>query len=333
MPKHSDYSSMEINKHIPTGLIDPSIEQGGQWDINNGDMIIAESVVDIIERQCGLKIEKRVPSLRKLSSQEYAQLRSCKFLIVGGTNLLTSHMLSYKQWMINLLDSFYIRNIILCGVGWWQYQSPPDLYTTILLKRILNRQFFHSVRDNYSKNQLQAAGIKNVLNTSCPTLWGISRELQSRIPEEQSDEVVTTITCYNKKPKDDKDLIELLNNNYSRVYLWPQGPDDKEYICSLNVKVEFINIGVKEYDKFLENNQVDYVGKRLHGGIRAIQKGKRTLILKIDNRAAEIGRDTNLNIKDSSDFSGIKSWINSKYKTDINLPTENIRKWIEQFKY
>ena len=45
------------------------------------------------------------------------------YSIIGGTNLLSSNMNNYNQWKINLLDSFYLKNIILMGVGWWQYQK------------------------------------------------------------------------------------------------------------------------------------------------------------------------------------------------------------------
>jgi hypothetical protein len=39
---------------------------------------------------------------------------------------------------------------------------------------------------------------------------------------------------------------------------------------------------------------VDFVGARLHGGIRALQRGRRTLTIALDNRAREIAGDTGM---------------------------------------
>ena len=60
------------------------------------------------------------------------------------------------------------------------------------------------------------------------------------------------------------------------------------------------------YDSFLENTKnIDYVGTRLHGGMRALQHEKRTIILGIDNRAIELNKDYNIPVieqKNLSDF-------------------------------
>ena len=201
---------LDTSARIPVGLLDPSLEQGGEWDINTGDLIIAESVTQALEDRCGFKISARVPSLRKLGKKHFNLLKGCKYVFVGGTNLLSSHMASYKQWIVNLWDTFHLNNVILLGVGWWQYQAPPDLYTRILLKRVLSRKALHSVRDLFSKLQLEAAGIRNVVNTSCPTLWNIRPELQKEIPEGKAEEVLTTVTSYRQNQEEDSRLLRLL---------------------------------------------------------------------------------------------------------------------------
>lgn len=314
------------------GLIDPALEQGGQWDVNLGDEIISESVVSILEQTCGLKIVVRVPSLRKLQKPELDALKDCDFVIVGGTNLLSSNMNKYRQWLIGLYDSFYLKEVILLGVGWWQYQPSPNLYTRILLRRVLNRMKYHSVRDNYTQNKIASLGFKNVLNTSCPTLWGLTPEFQKSIPKRKGTDVVTTITSYKKSPEEDRQLLQMLHRNYREVFLWAQGDEDAGYARDILHDIRILSFELSEYDRFLlEQDDVDYIGTRLHAGIRAIQMKKRALILSVDNRAKEIGRDTNLNTMDRGDTVEIEKWILSEHITDIRLPFNDIQKWVEQF--
>ena len=314
------------------GLIDPAMEQGGPWDVNLGDQIISESVVTILEQSCGLRVAARVPSLRNLRKAELKTLRECDHVIVGGTNLLSSNMREYRQWIIDLWDSLYLKNVILLGVGWWQYQQRADLYTRILLRRVLSKKHYHSVRDNYTKEQLVGIGVRGVLNTSCPTLWGLSRELQESIPKRKADQVITTLTYYKNFPDEDKQFLELLKRSYRKVFLWAQGDMDANYANEICPGLTILTFGLGGFDRFLvENHDLDYVGTRLHAGIRAVRRGKRTLILSVDNRATEIGKDTNLNTASRGDLAQIEDWINSEYKTDIKLPDQEIRRWIAQF--
>ena len=46
------------------------------------------------------------------------------------------------------------------------------------------------------------------------------------------------------------------------------------------------------------SENIDYVGTRLHAGIRALQHKKRTIIIGIDNRAIEKAKDFNLTVID-----------------------------------
>lgn len=314
------------------GLIDPSLEQVGKWDVNLGDLIISDSVRYILTELCGFEIYARVPSLKKLENEQFTALKKCDYVFVGGTNLLSSNMNEYRQWVIDLWDTFHLKNVILLGAGWWKYQSEPNLYTRILLKRVLNKNKYHSVRDSFTKKQLGSIGIHNVLNTSCPTLWGITPETQKSIPTHKATDVVFTTTCYNQKRDYDQQILKLLFENYRNVYFWEQGNSDKQYSDSLSSNLKYIPNSLAGFDQFLlEHDDIDYIGTRLHAGIRAIQKGKRALILGIDNRAIEINKDVNLNVVDRSDIAGVKQWIYSEYKTDIKLPLKSIEKWMKQF--
>jgi len=309
------------------GLIDPAVDN----NINLGDHIISQAVRDSLRDRCGIDQPIRFASIYKLSREDYRTLRTCRTVFVGGTNLLSSNMNSYNQWKINLWDTLRLGRVVLCGVGWWQYQSKPNLYTRMLLTRVLDPHYVHSVRDEYTKRQLASIGIHNVVNTCCPTTWGITEEVQAAIPEQKATDVVCTLTCYNKEPELDKAILETLRSNYARVYFWPQGNDDSEYLRQLNVVVSHLPREVSAFDAFLDDHpNVDYVGTRLHAGIRAIQHRKRCLILQVDNRAGEIARDIGLNVIGRASLAQIQHWIATPRATALKLPWREILQWSQQ---
>ena len=77
---------------------------------------------------------------------------------------------------------------------------------------------------------------------------------------------------------------------------------------------------------------VDYVGTRLHAGIRALSKGHRTIVISIDNRAKNIGKDTGLPTIEREDIEVLlQDKINSEFATNIHMPINNIKQWKKQF--
>jgi hypothetical protein len=96
--------------------------------------------------------------------------------------------------------------------------------------------------------------------------------------------------------------------------------------------VSIVNPTVEAYTRFLANEDVDFVGTRLHGGIRALQKGRRALILAVDNRAAEISKDTGLPVLPRTDLAGIEEWIEGGAETRLDLPQQAIEDWRAQFR-
>lgn len=129
-------------------------------------------------------------------------------------------------------------------------------------------------------------------------------------------------------------MLEALLAHYKHVYFWPQSSEDRDYFAALDVAgIRCIPPSLAAYDHFLENEEVDYAGLRLHGGIRALQKHKRTLIVAVDNRAAEIGSDTGLPIIARNDLDALADWIGSDQPTSIQIPVEAIAAWRRQFFY
>jgi hypothetical protein len=88
---------------------------------------------------------------------------------------------------------------------------------------------------------------------------------------------------------------------------------------------------VAEYSALLDSEPVDVVGSRLHGGIRALQRGRRAQIMAIDNRAREIARDTGLSVLERDDLAGLRRWIENPAPLRLELPRQAIAEWRESF--
>ena len=160
-------------------------------------------------------------------------------------------------------------------------------------------------------------------------MWNLTPEYCSLIPKKKAKSVVTALTFYRKDVEKDLQMLEILYRNYERIYLWPQQIEDLEYLAKFNV--EILHPSLSAYDYFLLNNDTDFIGSRLHGGIRALNFKKRTLIVGVDNRAIEISRDTNLPVINREDIVFLDEKINKDLNIDIYLPLENIRFWKSQF--
>lgn len=303
---------------------------------NLGDFIIMESVKYHLEKMFMKGMFFYSYTHEKVGKQTYWLNKNTDLSFLGGTNLLSSNMNSYNQWKINLITTLRLKDIILFGVGWWQYQKKPNIYTFVLLKSVLNKNVLHSVRDSYTEEKLKSIGIKNVINTGCPSLWRLTEGHCSQIPKEKADSVVFTLTDYNKSPKNDFNLAMMLCKKYRNVYFWPQGIADLSYFNSFSIekKIEVTPPSLRGFDQLLGdmNKSLDYVGTRLHAGVRAIQKCRRSIIIGIDNRAIEKSKDFNLMIVPRDGQNLLEKTIDSKFQTQINLPIEKIQRWKNQFK-
>lgn len=314
-------------------LLDPGIENNSASPSSNlGDLIIQDAISREINRMFHQHNVIRFSTHIYLKKQEFKALRNCSLILVGGTNLISSNMNSYNQWKISIIDAFKIKNAILLGVGWWQYQSQPNFYTKTLLNAVLSKTAIHSVRDSYTQKQLELAGIRNVINTGCPTMWPLADIKTEEFPFSKSENVLLMLTDYNKNIELDKKLLEILFYHYNKIYFWPQGRGDKTYISELDFPVTVLDESLEALDRFINSGlSFDYIGTRLHGGIRCLCSKKRSLILEIDNRAKEIAHDTNLPTAHRADFEYINQWINGKDLTKIKLNIANIEKWKSQF--
>jgi hypothetical protein len=302
---------------------------------NLGNEIIMESVNDVLNELFFDDFIIRIQCTDLIGKMSKKYIGLSNFSFIGGSNLLTSEMNVYKQIGFKMLDSFKVNEMILFGVGWWQYQKEPNLFTKIFLKNLLSNKNIHSVRDFYSEQKLKKLGITNVLNTSCPSTWTLTKTHCAQIPKRQSQNVVFTLTDYNLDYQNDENLINLLKKNYENIYFWPQGLNDIKYLDSLKTddhhRINILPPKLKVFDDLLINNDVDYIGTRLHGGIRAMQKKKRALIISIDNRASEISSDIGINVAARGSENDLRNFICNSYDTSVNIPENNISIWKNQF--
>ncbi|MEZ4859225.1 MAG: polysaccharide pyruvyl transferase family protein [Flavobacteriaceae bacterium] len=303
---------------------------------NVGDEIIMDAVNKELSYIFSMGRFLKIPTHEKIYKASLSHIRNADFTILGGSNILSSKMNEYKQWNISIPKAFLIqRRVITMGVGWRNYQKKPNFYTKKLLKLLLHDNYIHSVRDSYTEAYLKEIGFKNVLNTACPTMWQLTPTHCLEIPNTKSDTVVFTLTDYDQDVNRDLTLIESLLKNYSNVFFWIQGKKDDAYLHSfpkdLIKRVKIIAPNLSAYDNFLNSNTCDYIGTRLHGGIRALQQKRRTIIIGIDNRALEKKKDFNIPVLERQNINDLERLLASNFKTEIKIPEQNIEIWKKQF--
>ena len=178
----------------------------------------------------------------------------------------------------------------------------------------------HSVRDSFTESQLKAVGINNVINTGCPTMWNLTPEHCKSISAVKSNAVVFTLTDYNQDLTSDLKLISALKYLYQDVYFWPQGSGDISYFESLPIdvvrEVKVLSPHLHSLNAILVSGNIDYVGTRLHAGIRALQRKVRSLIIGIDNRAIEKSKDFGLPVLSRTDIDRLREGANKSLMLD-----------------
>jgi len=258
---------------------------------------------------------------------------NCRLKFVGGTNILAKNMLThYPQWNINLFNCKPLSGSILVGVGAGAGEH-KDWYTRRLYRKVLNHNYYHSCRDERTKQYVEnILGLK-AINTGCVTMWMLTPDFCRSIPTTKSDKVVFTLTN-GKYDERDQILIDTLKRSYKDVYFWPQGISDYDYLHAYN-NIDGITIlpaSKQAYDRFLTDFDTDYVGTRLHGGIYAMRHKRRSIIIIIDERAREINRSNNLVCLEKNDITQLEGIINSEIETKIRMDYAKINSWKEQFK-
>ena len=329
------YEGLRRAKAAKVGTAAPVILDTAMGSDNCGDQIIMEACMLQLSDCMDVAALQHIPTHRLPTEEEKQQLRASRKKILCGTNILSGHMRSYGLWRLGADVSPY-RETILMGVGFDSRDDSFDGYTRQLLRTILARDGYHSVRDSFSEQKLKSMGIPNVLNTGCPTMWNLTPERCAAIPVVKATNAICTVTDYCRDKANDKAMLDVLLDSYEKVYLWLQGKDDLAYIRELGYEGKLILVPstLADYDTVLEQSDLDYVGTRLHAGIRALSKGHRSQIISIDNRAECISADTGLPILKREDVRlMLKERLSRNFETNITLPRENIIRWKGQFQF
>ncbi len=309
------------------GMYDTSV-----MSANNGDYIIMDAVWRNLRKVIKYDHIISFPTHDYLGEMGKQVMNNISICIVGGTNLLSSNMDTYNQWRIDSSCHELTNKNVLMGVGWWQYQDEPNQYTVSLLQKVLSPHYLHSVRDSYTLKKLNDIGIKNVINTGCPTLWNVTQDVCDKTPEIKSENVLMTITDYKPNLDRDSKLFEILKKLYKKIYFWPQGSRDLTYANQfLDQRVNILRPTLSALDNLLSSSEkLDFVGTRLHAGVRAMQFNRRTVIIAVDNRAIEMGKDFNLNVFNDQ-IDSLEECIQHKIYTNVRLPEAEINLWLAQF--
>lgn len=302
---------------------------------NLGDRVIMDACERFLESAFPDKPLLHLPVHTLPTEQQLQQLKQCKYRFLCGTNLLTSHIETWWNWQLppGWRGKRQVNNVILLGVGWNRYEDPCSPYTRLILRTVLNPCALHAVRDSYTYAQLRQAGFSNAVNTGCVTMWGLTPEFCRSIPAAKANAVITTLTDYRTDPEADQRMLDILGKGYQQVRIWPQGSGDEAYLKTLHLpgNATVLPGNLEAFNAALRPGQTDYVGTRLHAGIHALNHGVRSLIIGVDNRALEIGKDTALPVLPRAELGALDARLRREAPTEILLPWENIRRFREQF--
>ena len=314
-----------LSNHIC--LLNPSISTS-----NIGDDIIVESCTKVLAEMFPDNQLISIPTQDVIGKQSRNLLKNSKANIILGTNILSSNLLKYRQLRWKFIDLIRKYSLITMGVGWWQYQDNVDLPSRIIYRRLLNKSCLLSTRDNYTKKMLEAIGFSNVINTGCPTMWDIPRNI-NYTPKNYFEKSVLTFTDYNKSFKEDISILRKAYSISKEVFFFPQAPTDLSYLKSLVNSTDLplpkiINATTFSLKKFFEDENCCYVGTRLHAGLFAARFKIPCLIIAIDNRVKEIFDDCKLDYLVRKDKNFINE-IENKFPKVLkpNLDFDAINNW------
>ncbi len=331
-----------ISNHIV--LLDPGLQDNNRTpSFNLGDLIISESNMNVLQAIFPEKNIIRFSSHSFLSVHHRKTINSALYCFVGGSNLLHSDMLSQRIFLMRkgkLLWLFpCIKNLVLLGVGWGLgYKENITLRTKILYNNILHPDYIHSVRDGYTQAKLQYAINRNVINTACTSMWGLNNTNSNLQVEPKK--CLFTLTDYKQDKINDCQLISFLLSRFSKLTFFPQGSNDMGYISSLEIyksnksAIELLPHSYASFKEYIKNEEFVYIGTRLHAGIKCIDAGRKSIIISIDHRSAEIANDTFIPVVKRGEYTIISNWIEKKevFNKPIQIPLEDIEKWKTQFK-
>lgn len=308
---------------------------------NKGDDIIMEctrkELAPLLKDNFELNLPTHITSFHWYqvlkNSIAYRTYADCKWKFIGGSNVMVPNLLThYAQWNLNIFNYQPFIGTIMVGVGAGAgAERGSNWYTRYIYQHMLNSEYYHSARDERSKVYMESLGLK-AINTGCVTMWMLTPEHCAQIPSKKADKVVFTITAGSFDERDQL-MLDILLRNYKEVHFWPQGHEDyAQFIMMHNAdKVHVLQATKDAYDKYLTENDTDYVGTRLHGGVYAMRHKRRAIIIAIDERARAINEKNHLNCIEKDRICDLEEMINSDFETKIVMDFDKINMWKSQF--
>lgn len=301
---------------------------------NLGDEIISRAVAREIATVAPVSHPIRLPTQVPLKMSTYRSMRGSRLIFIGGSNLLDPRVPLAGNWKVNpAMFAGLSDQVCLIGVGLSSHARAGSL-GRFTYRHLLSRTLLHSVRDSSAATVLRRWGLTNVANTACPTMWSLTPDHCRTIPTERSAGVVTTVTGAHPRTSvaANRALFDLLGRHYETIHFWPQGRVDVQALTSMGLagEVRVLPRSLGAFDDILAEG-VDYVGTRLHGGIHALSRGCRALILGVDHRAKTIHGDTGLPVTEYGDLEAVDRWISDQSESTITLPIDAIERWRRQF--
>lgn len=253
-------------------------------------------------------------------------------VLLCGTNALSSRFRlgGRFMWHVGLADLRALRGkVVLAGVGANRDFDRVDRRQAWLLRWLLSPRHLHAVRDGTALRLLTLIGRQGA-NTACPTLWSLDG---AAIPQGRAPRVTVTLTRHRADPTDAAMLATLLGL-YDEVAFWPQQPRDLDYLRSLPGadRVRVLAPNLPTYDAHLAATDTDVVGTRLHGTIRGLHHGRRSLTVVVDNRARDIGAETGLPVIARPEMGTLGDRLAGSWPTALRLPRPEITRFCNQFR-
>ena len=324
-------------------LLDPALQDNnGAASRNLGDLIISESVVEILSELFPSKQIVRISTHVEIELTRRRQINDAFLSFIGGTNLITSDICGYRQFVVRngkLVWLFPgVKKLILLGCGWGVgYGNPMHFKTKFFYHRILHPGFIHSLRDQYSAGKLQQEAGIHSMNTSCPTTWNLQHNQSG--PVNFNNVCLFTLTDYNTNVLADDTLLMIILKYFTKIVFFPQGAMDMDYLKTLptykrsKAKIDILPHNYKLFREFISTSSLTYVGTRLHAGIKCIECKHKSIIITIDNRAEEIAKDILLPVCSRLDYSTLTDWLNGEplFNQRFRIPFQAISEWKKQF--
>lgn len=319
---------VEGKRSLPARLPSATVLDTSIATRNIGDEIIMDAVRDELRAMLPEAAVRTVPTHERLGTRTRGLMGAADIVLAGGTNLVGPPMYHSRLWKVTPWDALQRWDVTLMGCGWRRYSARVSPPTAWLLRRLLGGEVPHGVRDDYTAVQLARLGIDNTLVTGCPTTWGLGTGLLSRIPQQQGDEAVVVLNGRNDVPGLGEAIISACTRRYRKVHFWTQMFTDARYLQGLDPAVEVVPPNLQAYDDLLRGHEsLDYVGTRLHAGVRALQHGRRTTIFEIDNRAAEMSKTLSLPTVALEQGASVEDALARPWSAEVAIPTDKVEHW------